>query len=78
MTADFTEDDYYQMIDDVLNQPVEVAVDNRSTYPMDRVAGPVEWKRFKRAMVRWLAEQDASHEEAFDNQALEEEHGDGE
>lgn len=77
-TDDYTEDQYYTMIDDCLNHPVEVQIDNRTSYPMNFVAGPAEWKNFKRALLRWLAEQEAEHIQAYDQAALEQEHDDDE
>lgn len=44
---------------------------------VDHVASPAEWEAFKRAMGRWLAEQDAEHREGFDQAAVESEWDDG-
>jgi hypothetical protein len=68
----FSENDYYGMIEATLNQTHEA--DPFGTYPMDLVAGQQEWKRFKAALLRWLADMDAQHQEGFDNAALEEEY----
>lgn len=73
---DPTEQDYYDAIDDALNQSPD---DHRFPfYPMDSVATPGEWRLFKRALLRWLAEQEAEHVRAFDQDAIEREHDDGE
>jgi hypothetical protein len=57
--TDWTEQDYYEMIEDALNQPVE---DRRHPdYPVDHVAGIEDWGRFRMALMRWLARNDAEH-----------------
>lgn len=55
----WTEQDYYEMIEDALNQPAE---DHRHPdYPVDHVAGIEDWGLFRSALMRWLAEQDREH-----------------
>lgn len=72
MSDDYEEGAYYDMIDAALNSPADV--NPWPTYALDLVASPREWKAFKNAMARWLAEQDTAHTEGFDNSALEQEH----
>jgi hypothetical protein len=38
-----------------------------------QVGSPQDWEKFKRAMRRWLDEQDEEHRAGFDQAAMEEE-----
>lgn len=69
---DYSEDAYRDMIDAALNGVPEA--NPWPTYALDLIASPREWNRFKAAMAKWMAEQDAAHTSGFDNAALEQEH----
>lgn len=70
----YTEEHYYDMIDESLNEPTDAR--QWPYYALDCVASPQEWQRFKAAMTRWMAEKDREHQEAYDQNALEQEHDD--
>lgn len=55
-----TEDEYYATLDDDLQSGA-----------YDFVADLDEWRRFKKALLRWIDDQDA----AWDRQAVSREHG---
>lgn len=74
MKPTFTEDDYYEMIDAALNDEPGAGPLQWPSYPMDCVASPQEWLRFKAALSRWLERMDAECRAGFDQAALEREY----
>lgn len=64
---DITEEDYLATLDDNLN----CGVGGTATGAYDLVASQDEYARFRRALMRWVAEQDAE----WDRVARDEEHG---